>query len=157
MTRGKMILINKNDNKKNDNKNVMNISCEFNGDMYISCYGKLVISNLEKIYNLKEFINFVNYFDDMFFQYKYHTYSDYYSIQYKEIENNTINLQDNYFDNWFSDYLYFKNVCGEDVNILCEINTKKETITIKNGEIKVFNFGKLVDYKKELIEILQNK
>ena len=66
-------------------------------------------------------------------------------------------ITDNYVDNWFSDYLYFKNVCGKDVNILCEINNKKETITIKNGEIKVFHFGELVDYKKELIEILKGE
>lgn len=154
MTRGKMILINKD---KFNGKNVMNITCEFNGDMYISWYGKLVISNLEKISKFEEFRKFVDYFDDMFFQYKNGQFSDYYLISYEEIKDNIINLQDNYFDNWFSDYLYFKNVSGEDINILCEIEDKKETITIKNGEIKVFNFGRLVDYKKELIEILKGE
>ena len=154
MTRGKMILINKD---KFSEKNVMNITCEFNGDMYISWYGKLVISNLEKVENFEEFRKFVDYFDNMFFQYKNSQYSDYYLISYEEIKENTINLQDNYVDNWFSDYLYFKNVCGKDVNILCEINNKKETITIKNGEIKVFHFGESVDYKKELIEILKGE
>lgn len=154
MTRGKMILINKD---KFNGKNVMNITCEFNGDMYISWHGKLVIFNLEKVKNFEEFRKFIDFFDSMFFQYKNRQYSDYYLISYEEIKENTINLQDNYIENWFSDYLYFKNVCGEDINILCEINNKKETITIKNGEIKVFNFGQLVNYKKELIEILKGE
>lgn len=150
MTRGKMILINKD---KFSNKNIMNISCEFNGDMYLECYGKLVIANLKMINDFKGFRKFIDFFDDMFFQYKDGIYSDYYLINFEEIKENAINLQDNYFDNWFSDYLYFKNISGDDIKIKCTINEKKETITIKNGEIKIFNFGSLVDYKKELIKI----
>lgn len=153
MTRGKMILINKD---KFSEKNVMNITCEFNGDMYLSCFGKVVIANLEKVSNYVKFRKFVDYFDSMFFKYQ-ETDDGYYGIYKEEIKDNCINVCDDYFDNWFSDYLYFKNVSGEDINILCEINNKKETITIKNNEIKVFNFGELVDYKKELIEILKGE
>ena len=153
MTRGKVILINKD---KFSEKNVMNITCEFNGDMYLSWFGKVVIANLEKVSNYVKFRKFVDYFDSMFFKYQ-ETDDGYYGIYKEEIKDNCINVCDDYIDNWFSDYLYFKNVCGEDVNILCEINNKKETITIKNGEIKVFNFGELVDYKKELIEILKEE
>lgn len=153
MTRGKMILINKD---KFSEKNVMNITCEFNGDMYLSWFGKVVIANLEKVSNYVEFRKFVDYFDSMFFKYQ-ETDDGYYGIYKEEIKDNCINVCDDYFDNWFSDYLYFKNVCGEDINILCEINNKKETITIKNGEIKAFHFGELVDYKKELIEILKGE
>lgn len=153
MTRGKMILINKD---KFSEKNVMNITCEFNGDMYLSWFGKVVIANLEKVSNYVEFRKFVDYFDSMFFKYQ-ETDDGYYGIYKEEIKDNCINVCDDYFDNWFSDYLYFKNVCGEDINILCEIEDKKETITIKNGEIKAFHFGELVDYKKELIEILKGE
>lgn len=152
MTRGKMILINKD---KFSDKLTMNITCEFNGDMYISCYGKNVITNLEYINNYVKFRKYVDYFDDMFFKYK-EIDDGYYGIDFEYIKGNCINVCDNYFNKWFSDYLYFKNVSGEDVAIKCkkENGTRTEKIIIKNGEIKVFNFGRIVDYKKELKELL---
>ena len=36
--------------------------------------------------------------------------------------------------------------------MICNINDKVEKITMANGEIKVFYFGELVDYKKEIRE-----
>lgn len=143
MTRGKMILVD-----KQDNDILLHKTCEFNGDMYISWYGKRIIAELEHIYKYEEFEKYVKYFNDNNFDYG----ADYFGIYTKVVEDKTINVCDNYFDNWFSDYLYFKNVSGEDITMICNINDKVEKITMANEEIKVFYYGTLVDYKKEIRE-----
>ena len=45
MTRGKMVLVD-----KQDNDILLHKTCEFNGDMYISWFGKGIIAELEHIY-----------------------------------------------------------------------------------------------------------
>ena len=143
MTRGKMILVD-----KQGNDILLHKTCEFNGDMYIKWYGKGIVAELEHIYKYEEFKKYVKYFNDNNFNYG----ADYVRIYTMVVENKTINVCDNYFDNCFSDYLYFKNVSGEDITMICNINDKVEKITMANEEIKVFNFGELVDYKKEIRE-----
>ena len=145
MTRGKMILI------KNENNKLVNyITCEFNGDMYLSYHGKNVVNELEKINTYEDFDRYVRYFYEQNFEYE----EDYFGIYKEDIKDKTINVFDNYFDNWFSDYLYFKNASGEDIKIIYEKENKKEETIIKNGEISVFYFGELVDYKQEIMNII---
>lgn len=143
MTRGKMILID-----KQENNILKHITCEFNGDMYISWFGKSIIAELEHISNYEDFEKYVKYFNEQNFQYK----EDYFGIFKDVVDNKTINVCDNYFDTWFSDYLYFKNVSGEDIKMICNIDNEVKEVVIKNGEIKVFYFAELVDYKKEISE-----
>ena len=145
MTRGKMILI-----KSKNNKLVNYITCEFNGDMYLSYHGKNVVNELEKINTYEDFDRYVRYFNEQNFKYE----EDYFGIYKEDIKDKTINVFDNYFDNWFSDYLYFKNASGEDIKIIYKKGNKREETIIKNGEISVFHFGELVDYKQEIMNII---
>ena len=130
MTRGKMILVD-----KQGNDILLHKTCEFNGDMYIKWYGKGIVAELEHIYKYEEFKKYVKYFNDNNFNYG----ADYVRIYTMVVENKTISVCDNYFDNWFSDYLYFKNVSGEDITMICNINNEVEKITMKS-----FTFAILV-------------
>ena len=95
MTRGKMILVD-----KQDNDILLHKTCEFNGDMYIECFGKGIVAELEHIYKYEEFKKYVKYFNDNNFDYG----ADYFGIYTKVVENKTINVCDNYFENWV-DYI----------------------------------------------------
>ena len=61
MTRGKMILVD-----KQDNDILLHKTCEFNGDMYIEWYGKGIVAELEHIYKYEEFKKYVKYFLKVF-------------------------------------------------------------------------------------------
>ena len=146
MTRGKIILIDK-------DKDTLEyyITCEFNGDMYIKCHGKNIIKELEHIRNYDEFKTFTTHFNEQNFGYED------FEIYNRTISDGTINVCKNYLNNWFSDYLYFKNISGIDINMVCNNDNRDiETKVLKNNEIMVFNFGKYIDYQTELDKITNN-
>lgn len=160
MTRGKIILIN---NEKNKLK--LTGTCEFNGDMYFSegnwrGHGENIVINLKDIETIKDFKRYIKYFDKAYFNYqsKCKDYFHFWTLNNNEddiFKNEIINLCDNYFEFWFSDYLYFKNVSEKDIKIIYNNNNNEvKDIIIKNNEIKVFYFGELYNYKKDLIEII---
>lgn len=129
MTRGKIMLI------KN---NKFAISDEFNGDMYLEGLGFQVIGGLQSVNNYEEFSKMVNNFNV-----ENHNYNDM-EINVIELKEQKLDFVNNYFDYWFSDYIYIKNI-GYDISILCkDMNDKTIAETLKKGQILVLNFGSVV-------------
>ena len=105
---------------------------------------KNIIKELEHIRNYDEFRTFITHFNEQNFGYE-----DFEIYSYI-INDATINVRKNYVDNWFNDYLYFKNISGIDINMVYNNdNRDMETKILKNNEIMVFNFGKYIDYQVE--------
>lgn len=117
-------------------------SIEFNGDMYYSGNGKEVIKGLKKVNTVAEYESFVEVFNE--------THHDYDKQLFYYMGENTLDFSQNYFDNWFSDYLYIKNISSEDKYIIddCDRYYKNCTVKIKrrikiaSGGIITLNFGK---------------
>lgn len=131
MTRGKLVII--------LNKAVI-VSCEFNGDMYPTGYGKQVFDQLKMIFTIEEFNDFVKYFNDKNFQYE-DTYSKTYS-ESREWFEKAKDLRKGYFDNWFSDWLFVKNCSSKKVDFITDGD---EVVTLEQNEIYAFNFGSVPD------------
>lgn len=80
-------------------------STEFNGDGYYSCHGKDITIRLSRVANLADFERQVADFNDDTFKY------DDEELVFKH-SNDTDGIDfssRDYFDEWFSDYLYIKN------------------------------------------------
>lgn len=142
MTRGKMVFIDKNAITK---RLEMYVTDEFNGDMYPSYYGKEIACTLEKVTNLEKFIRYANFFNEQYFKY------DDFKINKLKMKDNRIDLKHKYFDNWFSDYLYFKNESGEKIEVLCK--KAPEPIILEDGETMVTYFGDDVIYSLEQLNL----
>lgn len=138
MTRGQIVII------TNDG---LYTSIEFNGDMYYDFYGKQVIEKLEEIRSYEEYKKFVEEFNDENFEYDGDlVYKLASTDTEKDIERikKFLTMGKDYFDNWFSNYLYIKNISDED----CEITLDNDDwiITLKPNDICSLKFGNL-DYK----------
>lgn len=116
------------------------VSCEFNGDMYYDYFGKEVIEGLRKSRTESRLRDFIESFDAENFGYK----KEYGEELVFEHENTAKlwRLDKDYFDKWFSDYLYIKNFSDTPL----EITTKESgKIVLKKGDIVSVNFGAEVD------------
>jgi len=127
MTRGKLVII--------LNKAVI-VSCEFNGDMYPDGYGKQVFDQLKMIFTIEEFNEFVKYFNDKNFQYE----ADYAKTYTESTEwfEKAKDMRNDYFDNWFSDWLYIKNLSAKPITITDDQGKK---IEIDQNQVYALNFG----------------
>ena len=137
MTRGQIVLI------TNDG---LYTSAEFNGDMYYEGYGEQVIEGLEKVKSYEEYKQFVEEFNAENFEYDDKLI---YELAKTDTEDDVktikrlLTMGKDYFDSWFSDYLYIKNISDEDWEIT--LDDDDWTITLKSGEICSLNFGNLDD------------
>ena len=132
MTRGKILLI-------TDDRILSSI--EFNGDMYPSGYGEEVVEEiLKKVSrcNVGEFKKFVRHFDENYFGYVYEGMADPEMLVFKKKKEDRIDLSDNYFKNYGSDYIYMKNVSNEAYPVT-DINGRTQDIF--PGQIKAYYFG----------------
>ena len=130
MTRGKVILF-------KDDKAI--VSTEFNGDMYPTGHptgdrtksdgflGKLEKAETDE--DFKELVNFIN----LSFEYK--DSEMYWDLSLDEVETD---FNKDYFENWFSDWLYFKNASEKTIDFL---TTDGETCHLMPGKWLAFNFG----------------
>lgn len=139
MTRGTLAII------ADDNRIFKSI--EFNGDMYLSGHGIDAIKCLETVDTEDDFEDAVRKFDD-----EHHRYRE--EIMVREIEDSKpfLNMAEDYFDNWFSDYVFLKNVSTEIVTVT---DAGDDTIKISPDEIAVFNFGTYIDTTNVTTELYE--
>jgi hypothetical protein len=150
MTRGTLYLI----EMIKDKLRVTN-SCEFNGDMYPEGHGRDVMKGLDKVKNKKEFIKFVNQFNDDNFEYERDDYYKFYITHPKpgtwlEKQGNLVIVSfKDYFENFFSDWTFWKN-CTTDCEIqfftykYAEHSDKRvsdKVIKLSPNECVAINFG----------------
>ncbi len=136
MTRGKIVLI--------AQEKVLT-SVEFNGDMYWpndgwGGYGEEVVNGLIDIHTEQGYIAFVEKFNR-----EHHDYKDVESIVYDYDgidEEDLFNMMNGYFDKWFSDYLYIKNIRSETVRF---IDTTGTPIDVESGGVLMLYYGEYND------------
>lgn len=139
MTRGQITII---------TKSKVMTSIEFNGDMYMPTskwagHGKTVINALKKVYDVATYMYEVAKFNK-----DHHHYNDIDKLTY-EMGLETLDFTKNYFENWFSDYVYIKNITSESVKLITNITDEdgndigKKEVELKPKAIAVLCFGTL--------------
>ena len=111
---------------------VIYTSTEFNGDGYWSWYGKVVYAALQNITTVEEWKEYVTKFNSETFKYDE-------ELHY-EIENeyeDWLDMSEDYFKKWFSDYIYIKNIDEDEVEFI----TENGKTMLKPNDVAVFNFG----------------
>lgn len=139
MTRGTAYLITNNEVITHD---------EFNGDMYPGERGNKFYQGINKCTTPEQFIEFINRFNQEEFQYK-----DFNIIKRsrKELLNKKgeLNFTDeDYYERFFSDYIFFHNLSTADIPIL---NINGDKFTLYAGCTMAFYFGKdnaTLDFEK---------
>ena len=111
-------------------------STEFNGDMYTDGNGEVASLYLSGVSNFKEFERAVNVFNDTHYDYPERPL-----VHKVDIDKITKFNKFNYFDNWFSDYLYIKNI-GDDT--IESTDDTGKTYEFEPGEINVIYFGEFI-------------
>lgn len=119
-------------------------SDEFNGDMYGSPrdsemqqkngYYSEIVSRLKKVKSEKEFRKEMRTFNK--------DYHNHYPFGFYTHDRGDIDLSDDYYGNFFSDYLFFRNLSGRPVKIM---GGNKRSIELKHGSIATFYFGELIE------------
>lgn len=104
-------------------------STEFNGDGYWEGYGQYVYEALKNITTEEEWRNYVTEFNSKTFQYEEELHYD--------VPDAFLDMAENYFQKWFSDYIYIKNLTDESVGF----TTENGYTELDENEIGVFNFG----------------
>ena len=139
MTRGQLAII---------EKGGVMTSIEFNGDMYMPSrkwhgYGQKAINALKRANDRATYQYEVAKFNK-----DNHHYNDCDRLTYK-LGLSALNFTKDYFDVWFSDYIYIKNITTEDVKINTEIRDKSGKVignkehTLKPKAIAVLCYGEM--------------
>jgi hypothetical protein len=111
---------------------VIYTSTEFNGDGYWEWHGKNVYAALQNITTIEEWNEYVTKFNSETFKYGE-------ELHY-EIDNeydDYLDMSKDYFEKWFSDYIYIKNIDEDEVEFITE---NGKTI-LEPNDVGVFNFG----------------
>ena len=151
MTRGTFYLIH---NYKTDS--ILFSSCEFNGDMYPGGHYEEAVSLLSHVRSAADFYKIAFVFDKRNFHYAEQENSSFFSFDRKVMiantipklshisfnKNTVIDMRINYFENWFSDYLFFRIIGEAPVQF---IDTDGKPYFAQPGETITFNFGQFVD------------
>lgn len=126
-------------------------STEFNGDMYPSGHGDDFFNGIKGVKNKKQFGDFLKAFNDERFRYQEElVYKDKNTDFYDVMANDEliIDFNNEYFERFFSDWIFFKNLTGSPVKFITRGDDGKyddtiEEITVLNGGSFRFNFGRV--------------
>lgn len=141
MTRGQIAII-KNPYNRSEEIEVMT-SIEFNGDMYMkNGHGHEVVRLLRKVHDVANYQLAVAKFND-----KNHHYNDCDRLTYEttgEKAKEMLDFTKDYFKNWFSDYVYIKNLTNQFITLKAEDkNEKAIEVELEPNAIAVLCFGGL--------------
>ena len=111
---------------------VIYTSIEFNGDGYWEWHGKNVYAALQNITTVEEWKEYVTKFNSETFKYDEELH---YEID--DEYDDYLDMSKEYFEKWFSDYIYIKNIDEDEVEFITE---NGKTI-LEPNDVAVFNFG----------------
>lgn len=138
MTRGGAYII-----YKKDGELWIGYHNEFNGDMYPGGHYEDMVLALGTVKTYEDFSLAMHKFNK-----EHHNYDDFQTYheplnEYLNlvVEDNTIDLEREYYSYWFSDYIFFLNLTGETFRFKNMLGDKKVGITTDG--IAVFNYGNL--------------
>ncbi|WP_455654379.1 hypothetical protein [Phascolarctobacterium sp.] len=128
--------------------NVVYSSIEFNGDMYFyGCgYGSEMMEAIKYCDDWEGFAGRIEEFNESHHKYE----EDVLVCQVDQYLNCvevgedciTVDLKKDYFNNFFSDYIFIKNA---DVKNIVFLTRDKLKVVLMPGEVTAFNFGYLVE------------
>ena len=134
---------------------------EFNGDMYRDGYGQEMVNILYDVKNVNEFKEGIDSFNKQSHDYQGFDLSTL-RVRGNYIEENTrgediVKMTDeNYFDIYFSDWTFWKNLSSKDITFKTR---EGASILLKKGEIVAICFGKSAAHyfgtKKSLKKVLE--
>lgn len=127
--------------------NVVYSSIEFNGDMYFDgCgYGSEMMEAIKYCDDWEGFAERIREFNENHHKYQDELWvyeSNYLDCVEYEEDSITVDLKKNYFDNFFSDYIFIKNADAKNILFLTRDKLK---VVLRPGEVTAFNFGRLVN------------
>lgn len=119
-------------------------SIEFNGDMYYhrdNGHGEEVYEELALIDTEEEYRAFVEKFNQVHFKYN--------EQLFYECGDSFFDMSADYFDKWFSDYVYIKNLSDKEVKFK---DAKNHIIPVDAGETAIFNYGEFYANSEESLQ-----
>lgn len=111
---------------------VIYTSIEFNGDGCWSGHGEVVYKALQNITTVEKWKKYVTKFNSETFG-----YSEKLHYKIEDEYDNYLDMTEDYYDNWFSDYIYIKNLDEDGVEFI----TDNGKTVLEPDDVGVFNFG----------------
>lgn len=140
MTRGQIAIITMDGKKEIE----VYTSIEFNGDMYMPTkkwagHGRTVTNLLKKVNDMASYNYVVAKFNN-----EHHHYNDITNLIYKRGNESILDFTKNYFDNWFSDYIYIKNITDSIIPLITtDKKGNKVLVELDPNKIARIYFGRL--------------
>lgn len=111
---------------------VIYTSIEFNGGGYWDWHGKNVYAALQNITTVEEWKEYVTKFNSETFKYDEELH---YEIE--DEYDDYLDMSEEYFKKWFSDYIYIKNIDEDEVEFI----TENGKTMLEPNDMGVFYFG----------------
>lgn len=140
MTRGQIAIITMDANKQIK----VYTSIEFNGDMYMPTkkwagHGRTVTNLLRKVNDMASYNYVVAKFNN-----EHHHYNDITNLIHHLGNERVLNFAKDYFENWFSDYVYIKNTTDSTVTLIVnDVKDNKVLVELAPNKIARICFGRL--------------